>query len=87
MISVDGLNEEDNPIFDRNFNAFTVDMNYLWRFAPGSDVILNFKSEISGEDDGYDSSYLENIGGVFEQYQENSLSLRIVYYLDYLYFK
>lgn len=83
----DGLNEEDNPIFDRNFNAFTVDMNYLWRFAPGSDVILNFKSEISGEDDGYDSSYLENIGGVFDQYQENSLSLRIVYYLDYLYFK
>jgi len=83
----DGLNEEENPIFDRNFNAFTVDMNYLWRFAPGSDVILNFKSEISGEDDGYDSSYLENIGGVFDQYQENSLSLRIVYYLDYLYFK
>jgi hypothetical protein len=83
----DGLNEEDNPIFDRNFNAFTVDMNYLWRFAPGSDVILNFKSEISGEDDDYDRSYLENIGGVFDQYQENSLSLRIVYYLDYLYFK
>ena len=85
--NIASLGLEDNRTFDRNFNAFTVDMNYLWRFAPGSDVIINFKSEIQGDDDGYDSSYLQNIGGVFDQPQQNSLSLRIVYFLDYLYLK
>lgn len=81
------VNPEGNPVFDRNFNAFTIDMDYLWRFAPGSDIIINFKSNIQGEDDQYGNSYLQNLGGLFNQNQENSLSLRIVYFLDYLYLK
>ena len=78
---------DEAPVFDQNFNAFTVDMDYLWRFAPGSDVIINFKSNIQGSDDGYGNSYFENLGGLFNQNQENSLSLRVVYFLDYLYLK
>ncbi len=87
VLDFDGKNEMGDRIFDRNFNALTVDMNYLWRFAPGSDVIINFKSEILGFNDKYGDSYFGNLGGLFDQTQQNSLSLRIVYYLDYLYLK
>ncbi len=86
-IDFNGLNANGDPIFDQNFNAFTVDMNYLWRFAPGSDIILNFKSDIRGNDDQFNNSYYQNVKGVFDLNQENSLSLRIVYFLDYLYLK
>ncbi len=85
--NISALALEGDRTFDQNFNAFTVDMNYLWRFAPGSDMIINFKSDIQGGDDGFNNSYLENINASFDQPQENSLSLRIVYFLDYLYLK
>ena len=84
---ISALDLQGDRTFDQNFNAFTVDMNYLWRFAPGSDLIINFKSDIQGGDDGFNNSYLENINASFDQPQENSLSLRIVYFLDYLYLK
>jgi len=86
-IGFDGRDDDGDPIFDQNFNAFTVDMNYLWRFAPGSDVIINFKSDIRGNNDGLNDSYFENISRSFDLFQENSLSLRVVYFLDYLYLK
>lgn len=86
-ISYDGLNDQAQPIFDQNFNAFNVDMDYRWRFAPGSDIIINLKSQISGVDDFYGRSYSENFTNLFDKNQDNSLSLRIVYFLDYLYLK
>lgn len=86
-IAFNGMDEEGNPIFNNNVNIFNIDLQYTKRFAPGSDITFVWKNEISGSDDNYDRNYFQNLWGLSEHYQDNSLSLRIVYFLDYLYLK
>lgn len=81
-ISFDGMQDGD-PVFDRNVNIFNIDLFYTWRFAPGSDVVLGWKNSIYTSDDRYDDPYLDNLSGLFDANQLNSLSLRVIYYLDY----
>jgi hypothetical protein len=58
-------------------------MNYIWRFAKGSDIIFNWKQSISNEDQDFDSNYFNNFSSLFEVQQRNSVSLKIIYFLDY----
>lgn len=76
--SVDGVRS-----FDYNTNFFNIDLFYTWRFAPGSDMIFVWKQAISSNDDDFDASYFQNLGGLFDKFQTNSISLRIIYFLDY----
>ncbi len=89
--------EEDGTLadfdYDRNrdyeFNFFTIDMNFRWRFAPGSDLFLNWKNSIAGGHDREmidigDIGYFDSFGNFDNYFQNNSLSLRVVYFLDYL---
>lgn len=85
-LAYDGKNQDDSPIFDRNVNIFNIDMQFNWRFAPGSDIIFVWKNQIANSDKAFASDYLQNLGTLFENAQENSLSIRVLYYLDYLYF-
>ena len=76
-----------NDFNDRSFNAFNVDMIYRWRFAPGSDIFLIWKNSISDYSDEeafiqYD--YAKSVNRLGEFPQTNSLSLKIIYFLDYL---
>ncbi len=81
--SFNGLDELGQPIFDRNVNIFNIDLQYNWRFAPGSDIIIVWKNQINRIDDEYDSNYYGNIRGIFDSPQGNSLSVRAIYFLDY----
>jgi hypothetical protein len=77
---------------DVDFNAFNVDMVYTWRFAPGSDLSVVWKNAVLGSESDptknySDLNYFQATNGLFEMPQTNSLSLRIVYYLDYVNFK
>jgi hypothetical protein len=72
---------------DNSFNAFTIDAVYRWRFAPGSDIYLVWKNNTenfstAGPEIQY--SYQKGLERLKEFPQSNSLSLRIIYYLDYL---
>lgn len=74
---------------DQTFNAFTTNMTYRWRFAPGSDLFLVWKSDIIGvhEDEVTDFStlkYRDGINRLQNLPQDHSISLRLVYYIDYL---
>ncbi len=69
---------------DLNFNAFTIDAVYRWRFAPGSDIFIVWKNNILGLDQTAELSFIENIDQLFELPQRNSLSIKVLYYLDYL---
>ncbi|MFK7936412.1 MAG: DUF5916 domain-containing protein, partial [Saprospiraceae bacterium] len=75
------FNLEDN---DQSFNAFTIDMIYRWRFAPGSDIFLVWKNSVFGGDNLVNINYFENTRKLFNNPQSNSLSLKVIYYLDYL---
>lgn len=73
-----------NGDHNSRFNAFTIDMIYRWRFAPGSDIFIVWKNSIFGADNLIEMDYFENTRGLFENPQTNSLSVKVVYFLDYL---
>lgn len=75
--------QDEMDYFDTNFNQFNIDMQYQWRFAPGSDLFVVWKNNIRNSNQDLDVNYLSNLGNLFDQFQNNSLSLRAVYFLDY----
>lgn len=68
---------------DANFNAFNVDMIFRWRFAPGSDLFVVWKNSILHSDALAGETYFSNWGNLFEAPQNNSLSVKLIYFLDY----
>lgn len=68
---------------DFNFNAFNVDVNFSWEFAPGSLLNFNYKNEIVAENDKVGQSYYYNFSHTFREDQLSRFSLKLVYYLDY----
>ena len=67
-----------------NFNAFTINMMYTWNFAPGSRLTLVWKNSISVKDDELVRDPLKNFRNTLDSPQLNSISLKLLYYLDYL---
>ena len=68
---------------DYNYNAFNIDMKYTWRFAPGSELSVVWKNSIyTGSDEIY-YDFKDNLNSMFGSDKTNSLSLKILYYLDY----
>ena len=76
--------DENNDI---NFNTFNVDMVYTWRFAPGSDLLLVWKNSVYDFGDEVVDDYLDNLTNTFKAPQTNVFSIKVLYYLDYLYLK
>ncbi|MBK9015159.1 MAG: carbohydrate binding family 9 domain-containing protein [Saprospiraceae bacterium] len=72
---------------DNSFNAFTVDAVYRWRFAPGSDIFIVWKNnteDFSFARDDIQYSYQNGVERLTDFPQSNSISLRVIYFLDYL---
>ena len=67
------------------YNLFYVDFLYTWRFAPGSELNLIWKNEINprGVETLHDS-YFRDIGLLNTAPQRNLLTLKIIYYLDWM---
>lgn len=75
---------------DSSFDAFTVDAVYRWRFAPGSDIFIVWKNNTSSfdyEEDQVIYNYGTGLSRLTQLPQNNSLSVKVIYFLDYLYFK
>jgi hypothetical protein len=67
---------------DINFNAWTIDTNLRWRFAPGSDLYVVWKNAIFGYNRESDISFSENLDQLFQNPQSNSFSVKAIYYFD-----
>ena len=74
-----------NKNHDFNFNAFNIDMIFQWQFAPGSSLNLVWKNSIYNEGDEVINSYSENFKNTVQSKQLNIVSLKLLYYFDYLY--
>lgn len=68
---------------DINSNFFNVDMVYTWRFAPGSELSLVWKNSVFSEGDVIINNAMDNLNDLFDHPRTNSISLKILYYLDY----
>jgi hypothetical protein len=72
---------------DVNFNTFNIDMFYTWDFLPGSRLTLSWKNALGAEvylDETQYRTYFKNFNQVLRSPHSNELSLKVVYYLDYL---
>lgn len=69
---------------DVNFNSFNIDMVYSWRFAPGSELALVWKNSISKSDDVIAHRFVNNLKSTFDSTRFNSLSVKLLYYIDYI---
>lgn len=70
-----------------NFNAFNIDCIFRWRFAPGSDIFIVWKNSILESGEALITSYPKNLRNTFESPQVNSLSVRVLYFLDFARFR
>ena len=76
-----------NQNYDFNSNYITVDLVYNWQFAPGSSFLVTFKNITFSDLQETASGYFDNLVNTFSQPQINSISLKVLYYLDYQYLK
>lgn len=84
-LDLDGSLREVDQDFqeeDINYNAFTIDMVFKWNFAPGSWLSVVWKNIVDDEGEMIDN-YFDNVDNMFKQSQVNSISLKLLYYLDY----
>jgi hypothetical protein len=73
--------------YNQNFNSFNIDMFYTWDFLWGSRLTFAWKNAIGGivNLDPYQyNSFRKNLGEMFVRPHSNEVSLKVVYYLDYL---
>jgi hypothetical protein len=71
------------PAPDINYNSFTLDAQLTWNFAPGSQLSLVWKNAIDSYHDRVIHGYFDNARFFLDQPQVNSISLKILYYLDH----
>ncbi|MDP3668005.1 MAG: DUF5916 domain-containing protein, partial [Sediminibacterium sp.] len=72
---------------DQNFNAFNLDMFYTWDFSYGSKLIIGYKNWLGNDFpiNGINyKNYTGNLQQVFQQPHGNELTVRLIYYIDYL---
>ena len=77
------MNDAGASLHNTNFNAFTIDMVYRWVFAPGSEMRLVWKNSIFASSASTNESYFQNVNNLIEFPATNSLSLKILYYIDF----
>jgi hypothetical protein len=82
--------EENLPGYFRNhdnsYNAFNIDAALVWWFAPGSQVSLVWKNAQATFLEGNESTplYFDNLSNTMNTPHNNNVSVKILYYLDYL---
>jgi Domain of unknown function (DUF5916) len=71
----------------QNYNIFNVDAVYTLQFAPGSFINIVWKDQSETFNDLIRYRYFKNFGQTLDAPQNNNLSIKVIYYLDYLDFK
>lgn len=75
-------NPTRNP--DNNVNFFNIDMNYTWQFAPGSFINIGWKNASELFNSMVRERYFTNLSKTLDEPQANNISVKVIYFLDYL---
>ncbi len=67
-----------------NFNIWNLDLSYSWRFAPGSEAILLYRNSIFNFNSQSELNYIESLEDLLKEPLRQNLSLRVVYFIDYI---
>jgi hypothetical protein len=77
-------NNSFNQNRNQNLNFFNIDMVYTWQFAPGSFINVVWKNAAVNNSQVIDQGYFKNFNNTMQADDNNNLSLKIIYFLDYL---
>ena len=73
-----------NQTVNKNVNFFNIDMVYTWQFAPGSFLNIVWKDAAYTFIDQVERNYFRNFTNTIDSDQNNNLSVKVIYFLDYL---
>jgi len=82
-----GLDSDGNSVYDINYNAFTIDMLFRWVFQPASELNLVWKNSIFSSDESVNSNYWNTLNNALTNGPMNTISLKLIYWLDAQYLK
>jgi len=69
---------------NQNFNFIGADMIYNWQFAQGSFLSVAWKDIGRSFNREFEKSYMKNLSRVINEDQYNSVSVKVIYFIDYL---
>ncbi len=69
---------------NRNINFFNIDAVYTLQFAPGSFINIVWKDQSVLSDEDTQRPYFKNLDRTIASPQNNNLSIKVIYFLDYL---
>jgi hypothetical protein len=69
---------------DQNYNVFNVDAVFTWQFAPGSFINIVWKNAAEDFNRVVNDGYFKNFDNTMKADDNNNLSLKVIYFLDYL---
>lgn len=81
----DNTNEKNPLLYNFNFNSLNADIVFSWQFAPGSNLMIIWKNEIFKDSPYLNASYFDNFKNLGEYPQNNTILIKMLYYLDYEY--
>ena len=76
-------NDNTVSLHNNNYNAFTIDMVYSWFFLPGSQINIVWKNSVFNTNPNVDLNYIENTTSLSTIPFTNSLSIKLLYFIDY----
>lgn len=82
--TINAVNSEGISYYNTSFNAFSIDLVYRWIFSPASEISVVWKNNIFTNDSDVNIDYLRNLEQTLATDQLNSISIRVVYFIDYL---
>ncbi|KEY19636.1 DUF5916 domain-containing protein [Kaistella antarctica] len=68
---------------NQTYNAWNVDLRYSWWFAPGSQLTLLYQNVTQNFLDYSKINFKSNFNNLFNEPMNNTLSLKLTYYIDY----
>jgi hypothetical protein len=74
-------------IHDLNYNILNIELTYTWNFAPGSQLSLVWKNAVNTVSDAIENNFLRDFNTTLSSPASNSFSIRVLYFLDAMYFK
>ncbi len=69
---------------NQNYNAFNIDAVFTWQYAPGSFINLVWKNAAEDFNRMVNNGYFKNFNNTMQADDNNNISLKVIYFLDYL---
>lgn len=69
---------------NQDANYFNIDMVYTWQFAPGSFLNIVWKDAAQVYAGEVENNYFHNFSNTINSDQNNNVSVKVIYFIDYL---